>query len=50
VFGRQSCAPGDQRHAVGDDEGRVEADTELSDEMRVLGAIRGELREEFARA
>jgi hypothetical protein len=35
---------------VGDDERRVEADAELADQVRVLGAVRGELLEELARA
>src|SRR4029078_2523097 len=50
VVGRQSRATGDQRDTVGDDERRVEADTELSDEMRILGAIRGELGKKLAGA
>ena len=50
VPGGQAGAPRDQGHAVGDDEGGVEADTELSDEVRVLGAVGGQLGQELARA
>ena len=39
-----------QRHPVGDDERRVEADAELADEVRILGAVGGQLLEELARA
>ena len=34
--GGQARAAGDERHPVGDDERRVEADAELADELRVL--------------
>ena len=40
----------DERHLVGDDEGRVEADAELADELRVLGGVSAETLEELARA
>ena len=38
VSARRAGAAGHQRDPVGDDEGRVEADAELADELRVLGA------------
>ena len=38
------------RHLVGDDERRIEADAELADQVRVLLLVAGQLREEFARA
>ncbi len=50
MFRGQAGAPRDQRDAVGDDERGVEADAELSDEMRVLRAVRREPGEELARA
>ena len=50
VFRGQAGAPRDQRDAVGDDERGVEADAELSDEMRVFRAVRREPGEELARA
>ena len=50
VVGRRAGAPGQQCDAVGDDEGGVEADTELPDQVGVLGPVRGELLEELARA
>ena len=49
VLGGQAGAARDERHPVGDDEGGVEADAELPDEVRVLGAVGGQLREELAR-
>ena len=49
VLGGQAGAPRDQGHPVGDDEGGVEADAELSDEVRVLGPVGGQLGEELAR-
>ena len=42
--------PGDERHPVGDDERRVEADAELADEPRVLCRVAGERGEELAGA
>ena len=50
VLGAESGAARDQRHAVGDDERRIEPDAELADEVRVFGAIGRELLEELARA
>ena len=50
MLGRQAGTARQQRDAVGDDEGRIEADTELADQVGVLGAIGGELLEELARA
>ena len=32
---------------VGNDEGRIEADAELADQVRVLGLVAGQRREEF---
>ena len=49
LSGRTS-ATRDQRDAVRDDEGGVEADAELSDEIFVLGPVGRELRKELARA
>ena len=50
MLGAEAGAPRDEGHPVGDDERRVEPDAELADEMRVLGAVGGELLEELARA
>ena len=49
VLGGQAGAARDQCHPVGDDEGRVEADAELPDELSIFGAVGGQLREELAR-
>ena len=49
VLGAQARAPREQRHPVGHDEGRVESDAELADQVRILGAVGSELLEEFAR-
>jgi hypothetical protein len=38
------------RHLVGDDEGGVETDAELADQVRVLGLVAGQRRKEFAGA
>ena len=48
VLGGQAGAPRDQGHPVGDDEGGIEADAELSDEVRILGPVGGQLGEELA--
>jgi hypothetical protein len=50
VLGGQSGAAGGQRHAVGDDERRVEPDAELADQVGVLRLVAGERLEELARA
>ena len=50
VLGGEAGAAGGQRHLVGDDEGGIEADAELADQLRVLLLVAGELREELARA
>ena len=50
VVGGQAGAARQQRDAVGDDEGRIEADAELPDQVGVLGAVGGELLDELARA
>ena len=50
VIGGRAGPPGDQRHAVGDDEGGIEADAELPDQVGVLGAVGGELLDELAGA
>ena len=42
LLGGQPGAAGGQRHAIGDDEGGVEADAELPDELRVLGGVGGQ--------
>ena len=39
LFRGQPGAARQQRHAVGDDEGRIEADAELPDQLRVLRAV-----------
>src|SRR5260370_761701 len=44
-----SRAAGDERHAVGNDERRIEAHPELPDQARVLRLIAGERLEELAR-
>ena len=49
VLGGEAGAPRDQRDPVGDDEGGVEADAELADEVSVLGPVGGQLGEELAR-
>ena len=46
----QARPPRRQRHAVSDDEGGVEADTKLPDEVRVLGLVRRQALEELARS
>ena len=38
VLGAEAGAARHERHPVGDDEGRIEADAELADQVRVLGA------------
>ncbi len=43
-------AAGEHRHAVGDDERRVEPDAELADQLRVPGLVARELAEELPRA
>ena len=39
LVGRRAGAAGHERHPIGHDEGRVEADAELADELRVLRAV-----------
>ena len=46
---REPGAAARERDPVGHDEGRVEADAELADELRVLRLVAGELRHELAR-
>ncbi len=50
MLGTESRAPGDQRHLVGDDEGGVETDAELADELSVHGLVAGQTLQEAARA
>ena len=47
---RQPGAARRHRHPVGDDEGGIEADAELADQVRVLLLVARELGEELARA
>ena len=49
VLGGHAGAAREQRDPVGDDEGGVESDAELPDEVSVLGPIGGQLGEELAR-
>ncbi len=50
LFGGQAGAARTHRHPIGDDERRVKADAELTDQAGVLLGIPGELGEELARA
>ena len=45
----QAGAAGDQGDLVGDDERRVETDSELADQLAVLGLVAGQVLEELAR-
>src|SRR3970282_1551341 len=49
IFGRAGLARLD-RDAICDDKGRIEADAELADELRILLLVPGELAEELRRA
>src|SRR2546425_1442535 len=49
LAGRESRAARQERNAVGDDEGRIEAHAELPDQPRVLRLVAGERLEELAR-
>ena len=50
VLGTQPGATRDQGHLVRDDEGRIETDTELADQLAVFGLIARERLDESARA
>ncbi len=50
LVGFDAGAAGNHRHLVGDDEGRIETDAELADQVRILGLVAGQRREEFAGA
>ena len=50
LAGLDAGAAGNHGHLVGDDERRIEADAELADQVRILGLVAGQRREEFARA
>ena len=45
---RETGTAGNYRHLVGNDEGGIEANTELANEVRILGLIAGQRGEEFA--
>ena len=48
-IGRKPGTARNDRHFIGDDEGRIKADAELPDQMRVLGLIASQRGKEFAR-
>ena len=50
VIGGEAGAPRRQRHAVGDDERRIEPDPKLADQQRVLRLVAGQLLDELVRA
>src|SRR3954465_9558172 len=47
---RVAGTPCRQRHLVGDDERRIEADAKLADQIRVLRLLSRQLAEKFTRA
>ena len=49
VVGRGSRPSRHKRHALGHDEGGVEADAELTDQLRVLGGVGCQMLKELAR-
>ena len=49
-FGLDAGAARNHGHLVGDDERGIEADAELADQVRILGLVAGQRREEFPRA
>ena len=50
LVGFDAGAAGNHRHLVGDDEGGIETDAELADQVGILGLVAGQRREEFAGA
>ena len=50
LVGFDAGAAGNHRDLVGNDEGRVETDAELADQVGILGLVAGQRREEFAGA
>ena len=50
VLGRQTGAAGHQRHPLGDDEGRIEADAELADQLGIFCLVTGQLLKKLLRS
>ena len=47
LIGFEAGATGNHRYLVGNDERRIEADAELADQVRILGLVAGQRREEL---